>query len=83
MTRALYTISPERQRAFRAAVVAVRDDRADDDILDAWAALGIGKRVLVTTAAIDVYPLAEERLAVLPPAERAAVEAALLGGPAS
>lgn len=82
MTRALYTIAPERQRAFRSAVVAVRDDRADDVILDAWEAIGIGRDVIDRRHTTDVYAIAEERLAVLPAGERAAVEAALLGGPA-
>ncbi|GJE51471.1 hypothetical protein GOFOIKOB_4530 [Methylobacterium tardum] len=82
MTRALYTISPERQRAFRSAVVAVRDDRADDVILDAWEILSIGRATIDSTATLDVYAIAEERMAVLPAGERAKVEAALLGGPA-
>ena len=82
MTRALYTIAPERQRTFRASVAAVRDDRADDVILDAWKALGIGRDVIDTRHTTDIFAIAEERMVLLPAGERAAVEAALLGGPA-
>ena len=82
MSRALYTIAPERQRTFRSSVAAVRDDRADDVLLDAWEALAIARRTIDTTRAVDLYALAAERIAVLPARERAAVEAALLGGPA-
>lgn len=82
MTRALYTIAPERQQTFRASVTAVRDDRADDVILDAWEALGIERAVINRTHTTDIYAIAEERMAVLPAEERAAVETALLGRPA-
>lgn len=82
VTRALYTISPERQRAFRAAVTAVRDDRADDDILLAWESLGIERAVINRTHTLTLFEIAEERVALLPAGERAAVETALLGGPA-
>lgn len=82
MTRALYTIGPVRQRTFRASVAAVRDDRANDDILLAWEALGIGRDVIDTRHTLDLFEIAEERMVLLPAGERTAVEAALLGGAA-
>ncbi len=82
VTRALYTIAPERQRTFRASVAAVRDSRADDVILNAWEALGIGRDVINRWHTLELFEVAEERMVLLPAVERAAVEAALLGGPA-
>lgn len=84
MSRAFYAaLSPDRQRAFRSAVAETRDGRAPEALLQAWAALDIGADVIDRRVTVVLYETVADRLALVPDAERAPIEAALFGGPAA
>lgn len=81
MSRAFYAaLSREQQNAFRRAVVGMRDGLAPDGVRESWAALNVGEQALDRTHVLDLYDIAEERLALHPESERAPIAAALLGG---
>lgn len=84
MSRAFYSdLTPERQRAFRDAVAETRDGRAPEALQQAWAALDIGADLVDRRVCIVIFETVADRLALLPAGERAPIEAALFGGPAS
>ncbi|KQO91641.1 protein of unknown function [Methylorubrum extorquens] len=80
MSRAFYALTRPKQIAFRSAVVGMRDGRAPEAAREAWAALDIGEHALDRTHVLDLFDIAEERLALVPPGEREPIAAALLGG---
>lgn len=80
MSRAFYRLSQEQRHAFRRGVTDMREGRASDAVRESFAALDIGEDRIDFQVTIVTYEQVEERLALLPEAERATIAAALLGG---
>ncbi|ARO57094.1 hypothetical protein B2G69_24960 [Methylorubrum zatmanii] len=79
-SRAFYALPKEQRHAFRRAVTDMREGRAPEAAVNAWAAIDIGEAIIDRRVTIVIYELVEERLALVPPGEREPIAAALLGG---
>lgn len=84
MSRGFYSmLTPEQQSAFRRAVSETRDGRASPEVQEAWAELDVSAGMVDFRMTIVLYETVADQLALLEPAERRPIEAALFGGPIS
>ena len=80
MTRAFYTMPRPQQSAFRAAVASVRDSHPGTTAVEqAFLALDVDRRTIERTHTQELHARVVERLALMPEADREAIEAALFG----